>query len=597
MTRCVGVGERGVNSNRPVVHRSPPRRRPSHEQARSRAFTSGRRMVFRGDDLALAVVHYEHAAGLQVLRPGSRARRTPPAAPAGGCRAPLPRSRSSSSSTTRTTDFAVASSSLSPSFSSSFQPVVSAYGRTVCTHRVLLDETIRVTSYAASSGTSRSAWSSPDRSSGRSRSSRLPHDFRDRADAWRSTTSARVFCGALAGLGQGLAVAGVGEQLLAPRRTATHDDLVDLVVDQVAAHVVVADDPALPVVRRTSSARAVGVALGGQRPAQPDVQAGLLGDLADRGDGGVLARGRACPWGRTSRRTRGRCTSSTCLPLRVTTAPAASTSRGCGMALVSHHIVTGRRTRAQPVVASWSSVAVALVALVAAGALWWRAARHHRAASGRSGSRRRARSGCHGPTGQRVRSELGADLSASSSSDELTGFLDEGFDADLTSTSALLESAAVLHERFGFSPATIDWELFSQSTEGAVITLRLPDSADFDELARRVWRSSATRARTTRTGVWRGGPDLLPEIGPDLTPELQYVALDADEHLVRTSDTRGLPRARRSTTRRRAGRGRRRGGRGLGRAAVGGGLHRRPTPAGRWRCRRPTPPTRTRPTS
>ena len=37
-------------------------------------------------------------------------------------------------------------------------------------------------------------------------------------------------------------------------------------------------------------------------------------------------------------------------------------------------------------------------------------------------------------------------------------------------------------------------------------------------------------------GVWLGGETLLPTISSDLTPELQYVALDADRHLVLTSD-------------------------------------------------------------
>ena len=81
-----------------------------------------------------------------------------------------------------------------------------------------------------------------------------------------------------------------------------------------------------------------------------------------------------------------------------------------------------------------------------------------------------------------VRRELGADLSDSSSAAELSRFLDRGFDADLTSTSALLASAPVLQTRFGFSPATVDWELFSQSAEGAVVILRLPDATDFATL-------------------------------------------------------------------------------------------------------------------
>lgn len=37
-------------------------------------------------------------------------------------------------------------------------------------------------------------------------------------------------------------------------------------------------------------------------------------------------------------------------------------------------------------------------------------------------------------------------------------------------------------------------------------------------------------------GVWLGGEALLPTIASDLTPELQYVAFDADRHLVLTSD-------------------------------------------------------------
>ena len=94
----------------------------------------------------------------------------------------------------------------------------------------------------------------------------------------------------------------------------------------------------------------------------------------------------------------------------------------------------------------------------------------------------------------------------------------------------------MLHERFGFSPASIDWELFSQSADGAELTLQLPDSADFDEIGDSLEELGYVRP-DDEDGVWRGGANLLPEIGPDLTPELQYVALDADDHLVRTSDS------------------------------------------------------------
>src|SRR5690606_32917558 len=36
---------------------------------------------------------------------------------------------------------------------------------------------------------------------------------------------------------------------------------------------------------------------------------------------------------------------------------------------------------------------------------------------------------------------------------------------------------------------------------------------------------------------WTGGPQLLPRIAPNLTPELQFLAIDDDERLVFASDT------------------------------------------------------------
>ncbi len=134
-----------------------------------------------------------------------------------------------------------------------------------------------------------------------------------------------------------------------------------------------------------------------------------------------------------------------------------------------------------------------------------------------------------------VRRELGSDVDVRSSPGELQSFLDEAFDADLASRSALLESAVGLHESFGISPATVEWELFSQSQEGAAITLRLPDDTDFDELADRV-RDLGYSEPDSETGVWSGGPDLLPQIDANLTPELAYLALDADDGLVLASD-------------------------------------------------------------
>ena len=182
------------------------------------------------------------------------------------------------------------------------------------------------------------------------------------------------------------------------------------------------------------------------------------------------------------------------------------------------------------------ALAVVLVgAVLAAAVVWWRDAQRtdlQRAASMAPSDAERL----SWTDWAAVRDRVGASLSASSSTSELNRFLDQGYDADLTSTSALLESASVLHAKFGFSPATADWELFSQSSSGAVVMLQLPDSTDFGALEDRLVGLGYTRP-SSDTGVWRGGADLVGSIGAELTPELQYLALDAHDHLVLTSDT------------------------------------------------------------
>jgi hypothetical protein len=133
-----------------------------------------------------------------------------------------------------------------------------------------------------------------------------------------------------------------------------------------------------------------------------------------------------------------------------------------------------------------------------------------------------------------VRDAVGAHLDASSSRGRLQDFLDKGYDADLTSASALVQSAPTLQERFGFSPATADWELFSQSSSGAVVIVAMPEDTDFDAIADRL-EHTGFRRPPDDDGVWDGGEELLAGLG-GLTPELQYVALDRDDRLVLTSD-------------------------------------------------------------
>jgi hypothetical protein len=179
-------------------------------------------------------------------------------------------------------------------------------------------------------------------------------------------------------------------------------------------------------------------------------------------------------------------------------------------------------------------VCLALVLALALGVWWWRNARMtelERALSlSPSDSARLSWTDWAA-----VRSELGVSLDSGSTRAELTRFLDRAYDRDLSSTSALLGSAEVLQSSFGFSPATIDWEMFSQSDQGAVIVLQVPDGTDFDAIADRLARLGFDRPEDAE-GVWKGGMDLLPRVSAGLTPELQFLALDPDDRLIVSSD-------------------------------------------------------------
>jgi len=135
-----------------------------------------------------------------------------------------------------------------------------------------------------------------------------------------------------------------------------------------------------------------------------------------------------------------------------------------------------------------------------------------------------------------VRRELGADLDASSSTGEVEDFLDEAFEADLSPMSALLESATTMQSEYGFSPASLEWELLTQSDEGAAVVMQLSDDADLDAI-RDGLADLGYQRPDDDTGVWRGGIDLLPSIGGTLTPELQHLAVDAGAGVVVASDT------------------------------------------------------------
>ncbi|WP_416954543.1 hypothetical protein ACNKF0_19905 [Nocardioides sp. T5] len=134
-----------------------------------------------------------------------------------------------------------------------------------------------------------------------------------------------------------------------------------------------------------------------------------------------------------------------------------------------------------------------------------------------------------------VRRELGADVDAGSSAGQVDAFLSDAFAADLSSMSALGTSAGAMQDQLGFSPATVSWELFAQSGSGAVEVLGVDDGVDLDAVADRLADLGWTEPEEA-DGVWVGGPDVLAGTGAMLTPELQHVALLADEGLVLTSD-------------------------------------------------------------
>jgi hypothetical protein len=189
---------------------------------------------------------------------------------------------------------------------------------------------------------------------------------------------------------------------------------------------------------------------------------------------------------------------------------------------------------------------VLVLTLVVGGVLWWQARQQTELEQALSVTPADAERVSY-TDWQAVRRELGADLSGDSSSRDLARFLDDAFDADLSPMSALVASAEVLHEEYGFSPATLEWELLAQSPEGAAVVMRLPEGTDFEALEDRLEGLGYERPREP-TGTWTGGADLLPSIGT-VTPELQYLAVDADQRLVVGSDAEGyLERAMETVT-------------------------------------------------
>lgn len=136
-----------------------------------------------------------------------------------------------------------------------------------------------------------------------------------------------------------------------------------------------------------------------------------------------------------------------------------------------------------------------------------------------------------------VRRQVGLDLDQDSPGPAVQDLLDRGFEADLTSASALGASALVMQERLGFSPATLDWELFSQGTTTATLVMRAGPAIDYDVVASSL-RAAGYDDPAEPDGAWEADPESDP-ITAQVTPELNYVALDREGSLIYASDSLG----------------------------------------------------------
>jgi hypothetical protein len=134
-----------------------------------------------------------------------------------------------------------------------------------------------------------------------------------------------------------------------------------------------------------------------------------------------------------------------------------------------------------------------------------------------------------------VRRELGVHDADNPTAAEIEKLTSKAYDTDFSAASSVDEATAALQKHFGFSPATAQWEAYAQSRQGATMVLKMPDGFDFDRVEDHLDDLGFTRPAKD-TGVWEGGVDLVASIDPTITPELQYVAVLADEHLVVTSD-------------------------------------------------------------
>ncbi|MCW2786708.1 MAG: hypothetical protein JWP74_3225 [Marmoricola sp.] len=109
------------------------------------------------------------------------------------------------------------------------------------------------------------------------------------------------------------------------------------------------------------------------------------------------------------------------------------------------------------------------------------------------------------------------------------------YDADLSAVSSIDDSAPAMQKYFGFSPSTITWEAYGQSKAGAAMVAKMPTGFDFSKVRDHLLDVGFKQPSST-DGVWNGGVDLIAATDETLTPEMQYVAVLADQGLIVSSD-------------------------------------------------------------
>lgn len=182
------------------------------------------------------------------------------------------------------------------------------------------------------------------------------------------------------------------------------------------------------------------------------------------------------------------------------------------------------------------ALVVALLAVVAAVALWVVRARAETRFAEAVGLLPASTARVTWTDWAAVRAELDAE---DPDPDQTQALVDEALERDLATPSVLASSAPLVREYLGLDPALVEWEAFGQSSDGAVLVVKLPDGVDVDELTK-TWQKAgyAEPASDKRDGAtWALGPDaeLASLLG---TSPLRNLALLEDERLVLASDSR-----------------------------------------------------------